>query len=407
MIKQCLLIFTLAIPLFCSAQPDIIDEATVQIHGDSDGHFSNLETLNKNFEGVRVVTLGEQTHFDGATFDEKVQLVKYLHEKLGFNILAFESGYFDCTKAAELLATGNSKGILKEAVFGVWDNKSLTELEEYILYTKKTSAPLIVTGFDAQFSGSLSKKYLFEDLSAFLKNIGASEIINDPDWINFESALQRQIKYSNFYKKPSTIDTCLIGKFSRKISDLIPNYASAANENRNEFWLKVVSNLKSDSKRRFSNENFRDSIMAENLLNLVEQKFKNDKVICWGATSHFIYNQKAIKSKEYETLIPMGEYLRQKLKKSLFTVGFTSYQGKSGSIITHKLKGPPKESYEGRLGKKNYAYAFTSFRTTSANEKIGTNIESRLLGNRFQFMDLNHIIDGIFYIETAYPPRMK
>lgn len=300
MIKQCLLIFTLAIPLFCSAQSDIIDEATVQIHGDSEGRFSNLETLNKNFEGVRVVTLGEQTHFDGATFDAKIQLVKYLHEKLGFNILAFESGYYDCSKAAELLARGNSKGILREAVFGVWDNKSLAELEEYILYTQKTSAPLIVTGFDAQFSGSLSKKYLIGDLRAFLKNIGASQITNDPDWINFESALQRQIKYSNFYKKPSTIDTTLISKFSEKISDFISNDASATNEDKNDFWLQVISNLKNDSKRRFSNVNFRDSIMAENLLNLVEQRFKNDKVICWGATSHFIYNQKAIKSKEYE-----------------------------------------------------------------------------------------------------------
>lgn len=403
MIKKSLLIFTLAIPLFCNAQYDKIDKATVQIHANEDGRFLNLETLNKNFEGVRVVTLGEQTHFDGATFDAKIQFIKYLHEELGFNILAFESGYFDCSKAAELLASGNSKGILKEAVFGVWDNKSLAELEEYILYTQKTAAPLIVTGFDAQFSGSLSKKYLFEDLSAFLKNIGASEIINDPNWKDFGSAVQRQIKYSNFYKKPSTIDTSLIGTFCRKISDFIPN----ANVSINEFWLKVVSNLKNDSKHRFSNENFRDSIMAENLLNLVEQRFKNDKVICWGATSHFIYNQKAIKSKEYETFIPMGEYLHQKLNKSLFTIGFTSYKGKAGSIITHQLKEAPKESYEGRLGEKGYSYAFTSFREISANEKISNDIESRLLGNKFKFMDLNHVIDGIFYIETAYPPRIK
>ena len=305
------------------------------------------------------------------------------------------------------MARGNSKGILKDAVFGVWDNKSLAELEEYILYTQKTSAPLILTGFDAQFSGTLSKKYLFEDLRAFLMSIGASQIINDRDWINFESALQRQIKYSNFYKKPSTIDTTLIGEFSEKISDFISNDAGATNEDKNDFWLKVVSNLKNDSKRRFSNVNFRDSIMAENLLSLVEQRFNNDKIICWGATSHFIYNQKSIKSNEYETFVPMGEYLHQKLNKSLFTVGFTSYKGKAGSLITHKLKEPPKESYEGQLGKKGYAYAFTSFRKTIGNEGIAANIESRLLGNRFHFMDLKHVIDGIFYIETAYPPRMK
>lgn len=407
MIKKFLLIFTLAIPLFCSAQFNKIDQATVQIHGDNDGQFSNLETLNANFEDVRVVTLGEQTHFDGATFDAKIQLVKYLHEKLGFNVLAFESGYFDCSKAADLLARGNSKGILKEAVFGVWENKSLGELEEYILFTQRTSAPLIVTGFDTQFSGSLSKKYLLEDLNKFLKNIGASAITDDPEWINFESALQRQIKYSNFYKKPSTIDTSLIGNFSRKIVDFISDGANDAGDDRNEFWLKVVSNLRNDSKRRFSHENFRDSIMAENLLDLVEQRFKNDKVICWGATSHFIYNPSAIKSKEYETFIPMGEYLHQKLNKTLFNVGFTSYKGKAGSIITHKLKEPPKESYEGQLGKKGYAYAFTSFREAFANEKSPVNIESRILGNRFQSMDLSQVIDGIFYIETAYPPRMK
>jgi len=407
MINRYLLIFTLAIPLFCSAQFDEIDEATVQIHSDNDGRFSNLETLNKNFEGVRVVTLGEQTHFDGATFDAKIQLVKYLHEKLGYNILAFESGYFDCSKAAELLAQRKSKGILKEAVFGVWDNQSLAELEEYILYTQKTAAPLIVTGFDSQFSGSLSKKYLPGDLSAFLKDISASKIMKDPDWINFESALQRQIKYSNFYKKPSATDTLLIGKFARKISDFISNNANAANQKENEFWLKVVSNLSNDSKRRYSNENFRDSIMAENLLSLVEQRFKNEKIICWGATSHFIYNQKSVNSKEYETFIPMGDYLHQKLNKNLFTIGFTSYKGKAGSIITHKLNEPPKESYEGQLGKKGYAYAFTSFRKTLANEKIDADIKSRILGNRFQSMDLNHVIGGIFYIETAYPPRMN
>lgn len=406
MIRDTLLLLTLAIPLFCNAQFNKIDKTTVQINADKNGRFANLKTLNKEFDSVRVVTLGEQTHFDGATFDAKIQLVKYLHEELGFNILAFESGYFDCSKAAELLAEGDSKGILREAVFGVWDNKSLAELEEYIVYTQKTAAPLIVTGFDVQFSGSLAKKYLYNDLGDFLKTIGAYEIVNDPEWKDFGSALQRQIKYSNFYKKPSAADTALILAFCRKISDYIANGADATEVSPNDFWLNVVSNLRNDSQRRFSGQNFRDSIMAENLLELVGQRFKRDKVICWGATSHFIYNAKAIKSKDYETFIPMGEYLHQKLNKSLYTVGFTSFKGKAGSVIRHQLKEPPVESYEGRLGKKGYAYAFTSFREANQEGNIRNDIESRILGNRFQFMNLSQVIDGIFYIETAYPPRI-
>jgi len=66
MIKTYLTLLILAVPLFCNAQENSIDGSTVEIHADKDGRFSNLKTLNADFEGVRVVTLGEQTHSKAA-----------------------------------------------------------------------------------------------------------------------------------------------------------------------------------------------------------------------------------------------------------------------------------------------------------------------------------------------------
>jgi erythromycin esterase len=403
MSKAFLLICLFIAPFVSIAQTPFLKDHTQKIQTDGNGHFSNLDVLNPPLAGVQVVTLGEQTHFDGATFDAKIQLIKYLHEVLGFNVLAFESGYYDCTKAGQMLANNPVNGTLRDAVFGVWYIKALSQLEQYIIATQKTAQPLRITGFDAQFSGKLSGKYLLADLENYLNQIGEQKMVKKPEWDGFKSAVQRQIKYSNFYKKPSTKDTLLIGQVCRQITMLLESKAASLDKDERYLWKRVLANLVFDTKHRYTNNNYRDSVMGLNLLSLITERYPEEKVICWGATSHFIYNPKAIQSKNYEAFIPMGNYLHQKLKKSLFTIAFTSYKGKAGSMITHQLKVPSEDSYEGTLGKAGFRYAFTNFRDVPFEKKKYT--KTRLLGNKFQSMVLSEVIDAMFYIETAYPPK--
>lgn len=41
---------------------------------------------------AKIVFIGEQDHGDGSTFPVKADLIKYLHEHKGFNVLAFSPG---------------------------------------------------------------------------------------------------------------------------------------------------------------------------------------------------------------------------------------------------------------------------------------------------------------------------
>src|SRR5687767_13577809 len=61
-----------------------------------DDDFSDLQFLKRTIGNARVVQLGDQTHGDGATIYARGRLVRFLHEQMGFDVLAWEGGFFDC-----------------------------------------------------------------------------------------------------------------------------------------------------------------------------------------------------------------------------------------------------------------------------------------------------------------------
>lgn len=143
--------------------------------------------------------------------------------------------------------------------------------------------------------------------------------------------------------------------------------------------------------------------MAQNFLKLAGKEFAGEKIICWNATSHFIYNPSLIEAEAYKEFLPMGHYLYQVLGDKLYTIGFTSSKGKAGSVLKYNLKSSPEGSVEYTLDQLNADYGFVDFRQPGTTFNFISS--TRMLGNKFMRMPLNKVVSGLFYIKEAYPPK--
>src|SRR5262245_58239269 len=80
--------------------------------------FADLEFLQGVLDGRRIVQLGESGHGVAEFSQAKIRLIKYLHERLGYDVLAFESGLFECYMANQLTVSGTQ--MMQYSIFGVW-----------------------------------------------------------------------------------------------------------------------------------------------------------------------------------------------------------------------------------------------------------------------------------------------
>jgi erythromycin esterase-like protein len=280
--------------------------------------FSFLKAELKN---VQVILLGEKSHFDGNVFETKTEIVKYLHNELGFNTIAFESGVYDVWKAQQNINNGaNVKEAFEKSLFQIWSKTK--EFQSFIEFYDRNKKDLKLFGFDNQITGKYGEEKLIKDLYEYCNKNQIQINLNEDDL----ALLLESIYYGTFDENDITyVD------FKNSLSKTINSISKKQKNEEQFYWIQIIKNLLSMGEISFNKisilssfnttaeDNIRDKQMANNLLEYIKNH-PNEKIICWGANQHFANDMSSINASIIKEFVPMGSYVKKELKEKMYSL---------------------------------------------------------------------------------------
>lgn len=379
----------------------------------NDTDFSDLAGVRAAVGDARIVLLGEQTHGEATTFRAKTRLVEFLHEKMGFDVLAFESGFYDCARIWENVQAG---GRVPDEVVGSLFYMYATSLQMgdlfgYLEGDRSSKRPLVITGFDSQHTGEKSKTLLFDDFGRFLSKEHPDVL--DPDWELFRR-VSGELFASRDYR-PSIVEQ---QRFFDKLNSLkkLLNDDSKVTDSLTSssgFWYQVVCSIESQANRYWQlvheNENsVRDLQMARNLIWLAEKAYPGKKIIVWAHNVHIAKSFTALGAKslseDANAFVPMGQEIHRYFGSRAYSIGFTGGGGSYMNYVDSKIIDVPTPmagSVEAKLAATGDAYGFLDYH--HAPRSLRQSIPGCIADYGPAKGEWPEVFDGLFFIDKVSP----
>ncbi|WP_258280270.1 erythromycin esterase family protein [Paenibacillus sp. SC116] len=385
-------------------------------------NFEDLDMLIPLLVDKRIVYLGESTHGAAEFNSAKTRLIQYLHQQLGYNYVAFESGLSDAAIAQGKMKNKTAKETMKRSIFSVWWTEETLPLFQYMKDTQDSERPLRLVGFDIQTQTPLLKdaswlkdKALQEKImkaeADFSKWRGSKDLSGyrkvKPELLNLYKKLVKQVEsQEEALKKEYPNEPKIVVLMKRAVEDrirLIDEYIEI-NIERN------IAVEKGDMLAVFRATEWRDRAMANNLIWLATEVYPTEKFVVWAHNGHISKAQSQIYSFKGAHKW-MGELMPKELQRQSYVMGLYMASGESADNETRQpipVQPLIPGSLEDILSGAKQPYTFMDLRYRD-NERGNSWMFERVFaydwGNMPTLIVARNHYDGILLIDKVKLPR--
>jgi erythromycin esterase len=368
--------------------------------------FKELTTFREILKDVEIIAIGENTHGLGQVFQAKADLVKFLHQELGFNLILFESGFGDGALAWEQFDSLSNKAFTLSFTSNFYYHSK--EILELMGYVKTQDRKLVVQGFDCQ----PQQNYLITRMvqivtpidSLFAKSVKLEfrnfnklyQFENDKDTISFYKQRDEFVSFLDRYTK-------IIKENEQRLlkSGTTQNEIEAIRKS-NQIFTDTYSKIEFGSMMGWPiSANIRDKSLFETI-KWFKENSPESKIIIWAQNSHIENKPKPNSSVNW-----MGHSLKETYGNKYYSLGAVVYSGKNLEY---------NRSFDFEHNDKDYlAYHLNQFNSEAfilnlRNYRQNDFINESLLGmesggNTVRFIAKERF-DGILFIKYSGIPQI-
>ena len=295
--------------------------------------FADVQFLKQVIGDRRIVQIGESHHSVAEYGAVKTRLIKFLHQEMGFDVLAFESSIYECFAAD--LRQMSAADALFASIFSVWAFEEVLPLFDYLKQSLDTPRPLAFAGFDPQISsriGVAGRPAFFQRVIGALDPAYANEVAQFDaqfiDRIQREGPVYARDEEERLVPFYTRLATYLDDHRERLMTLLGGDTAPMVAQRVAWSSVKLVQLLRSyhlnpDDTSLQGHMAIRDQAMADNLTFLANDLFPGRKIIVWAANIHVRHAN----DKTTWVFPTMGGWLSKRFRDDLYTIGLYPNRG--------------------------------------------------------------------------------